>query len=138
MFKAISNWWNRDKIRMQQLADKIAAIEAESKAAIAAAHEETQRAAAEAEELRAAADHSTSTEPWVEIKSDRIDPIKGLVIELDWNDAFIQYLKDNGITGRDPETAVQKWIAMLYQNILGELEEIAIEKTEEHSKGDFE
>lgn len=78
-----------------------------------------------------------SVEPWIEIKNDSIDPIKGIQLTLDWNDAFIQYLKDNGIKGRDDETIVQKWLAMLYEQLIDKFEENIIEEnTPTH--GDYE
>ena len=62
-------------------------------------------------------DRKSSTEPWVEIRGSTVDPVKGIQIELDWNDAFIQYLKDNNFTGRDDETIVQKWLAALNERV---------------------
>lgn len=78
-----------------------------------------------------------STEPWVEIKSSSVDPVKGLMIELDWNDAFVQYLKDNGIQGRDDETLVQKWVALLYENLINGLEEQAVENSDKIKVSDY-
>jgi len=57
-------------------------------------------------------------EPHVEIIGDGIDPKKGIKMELDWNDAFIDYLKANGYKGTDEETIVQLWITHLYQNMM--------------------
>ena len=74
-------------------------------------------------------DFKDSVEPHVEIISDRIDPVKGLVIELDWNDAFVQYLKDSGFEGRDEETIVHKWLSVLYQDMISRLENQSIENT---------
>lgn len=82
-------------------------------------------------------DPKTSTEPWVEIKSSSVDPVKGLMIELDWNDAFVQYLKDNGLQGRDDETIVQKWVALLYENLVNGLEEQAVENSDKIKVSDY-
>ena len=82
-------------------------------------------------------DPKTSTEPWVEIKSSSVDPVKGLMIELDWNDAFVQYLKDNGLQGRDDETIVQKWVALLYENLINGLEEQAVENSDKIKVSDY-
>lgn len=82
-------------------------------------------------------DPKTSTEPWVEIKSSSVDPVKGLMIELDWNDAFVQYLKDNGLQGRDDDTIVQKWVALLYENLINGLEEQAVENSDKIKVSDY-
>lgn len=55
-----------------------------------------------------------SKEPWVTIIGDSISD-DGIQIALDWNDAFISYLKSEGITGADETQVVQKWLAMVSQ-----------------------
>jgi hypothetical protein len=149
MFKALSDWWNRDKITMNQRLDQLAQdiareradrdrIEAEKLAVVQ--EKETVEAELGVFRQQAAEDEArrNGTEPWVEIKSERIDPVKGIQIELDWNDAFIQYLKDSGITGRDEETVVQRWIAFLYQDLLEKLEQQVIDNSDKKRPGDFE
>ena len=71
-----------------------------------------------------------SKNPWVEIVGEQIDPAKGIKIELDWNEAFVEHLKRNGYTGSTEEAIVQKWIAHLYQHL--------IERMKEQQIGDFE
>lgn len=63
-----------------------------------------------------------SDEPWVEVVSDGIDPLKGLHMKLDWNDAFIVYLRNSGYTGAADETVVGKWLVDLYKHISDQLE----------------
>jgi hypothetical protein len=58
-----------------------------------------------------------STEPEVAIVSSGLDPARGIKLELDWNDAFIQYLKGSGFDGVDDETIVQKWLATIYKDL---------------------
>lgn len=159
MFKAIAEWWNRDKIRAAKAMEE---LERYSKALQDSRQETTvlneQRVVLEQQRedliaetvvlkselethrTKAAEDEArrNGTEPWVEIKSERIDPIKGIQIELDWNDAFIQYLKDSGLTARDDETIVQKWIAFLYQDLLEKLEQQVIDNSDKPRAGDFE
>ena len=53
-----------------------------------------------------------SKEPWVTIIGDTISD-DGIQIALDWNDAFISYLKSEGVTGADDTQVVQKWLAMI-------------------------
>lgn len=145
MIKKITNWWNRREIALTEelnvqltMLNEVTLATAKLSEQLDAAIEQARLVEETTAAERKANDHYTSVEPWVEIKSDKVDPIKGLVIELDWNDAFIQYLKENDITGRDPEAAVQKWVAMLYQNIVGELDEIAIQKSDDKRTGEFE
>lgn len=57
-------------------------------------------------------------DPHVEIKSADFDPKKGMKIELDWNDEFIEYLKQNGYTGTSDEALVQKWLGQLYGELI--------------------
>jgi hypothetical protein len=76
----------------------------------------------------------SSVEPWIEIKSDGIDPIKGMVIECDWNPAFIQFLKENGITSKDENVAVQKYIAMLYEDIVNKMDQQIIDNSDKKPK----
>lgn len=57
-------------------------------------------------------------EPRVELKSAGFDAKKGMRIELDWNDEFVEHLKQNGFTGVNDEAIVQKWIGYLYAELL--------------------
>lgn len=163
MFKKLSNWWNRDRIAMQEAIARIEerfteeqiAREAERAARVEAEQQfiSELKARQEAEEKLKAAEDTVSvyrkqeeadearrngTEPWVEIKSDRLDPVKGIHIELDWNDAFVQYLKDNGIKGRDDETVVQKYLAFLYEDLINRLEQKVIDNSDKPRVNDFE
>jgi hypothetical protein len=61
-------------------------------------------------------------EPWVEVVSDGLDPLKGLHMKLDWNDHFIVYLRTHGYTGASDETVVGKWLVDLYKHISDQLE----------------
>ena len=73
-------------------------------------------ASIEAKEL--AKKEARENEPWVDINGIVEDPKHGIKVDLDWNDAFIEYLRDNGITGVDEEIIVQKWITMLYRDLM--------------------
>lgn len=48
-------------------------------------------------------------QPLVEIKSSQIDPVRGLVVELDWSPEFIQYLRERGYVGSEDEM-VALWL----------------------------
>ena len=67
-------------------------------------------------------------EPWVDIKGAVEDPQHGIKMELDWNDAFVEFLRDNGIQGTDDEVVVQKWITLLYRDL--------IEQNSEQTRGE--
>lgn len=79
-----------------------------------------------------------SNEPWVEIKSADFNELKGVHIELDWNEAFIVYLKESGIKGPDDETIVQKWLALLYRDLDAKLAHVALDNTEKLRVRDFD
>ena len=68
-----------------------------------------------------------SPEPWVEIRSADFSEVKGIQIALDWNDAFIQNLKESGLKGSNDEEIVQKWLAFLYQDLVQRLESKSID-----------
>jgi len=79
-------------------------------------------------------DKQNSSEPWVIVVGESIDPIKGIEIKLDWNEAFIQYLKENGITAKDEDVAVQKWLAMLYADLMDKFEQKIIDDSDKNKK----
>lgn len=142
MFKRLSNWWNKDKIEMEQ---RMAAIEErieDERIAKEAAERELEEAKQVVNMYRARdeADEAkrNGTEPWIEIKSADFDPVRGIHIELDWNVAFVQYLKDSGIKARDDETIVQKWLAFLYEDLIGRLEQKVIDNSDKPRVNDFE
>ncbi len=62
-----------------------------------------------------------SPEPWVEIQS-WADTPEGAKVELEWNDSFVEYLKQNGISGSNEEQIVQKWVALLLMQINDSME----------------
>lgn len=62
-----------------------------------------------------------SSEPWVELQS-WADTPQGVKVELEWNDAFVAYLKSQGIQGTDDDQTVQKWVALLLMQINDRME----------------
>jgi hypothetical protein len=70
-----------------------------------------------------------SNEPWVQVVGDHVDA-KGIKIELDWNDAFVTYLKNNGYSGVDDETIVQKWVAHMYKHVMENMNDTQTSKYE--------
>lgn len=126
MWTKVKNWWNRDQIALEALDDRFDTL-ARSITALLSEKEELE-AELNVFRLQEAADDEkrNGVEPWVEIKSDGIDGVKGIHIELDWNEAFIEYLKDAGIKGPTEDAVVQRWIAFLYQDLIERLEDEAI------------
>ena len=71
-----------------------------------------------------------SPEPWVDLQG-YTETKQGLKITLDWNDAFIDHLREEGMTGLNEDEIVHRWLAMLMQNV-------ATETENNTTKGDFE
>lgn len=69
-----------------------------------------------------------SLDPWVDIQG-FTETDSGIRLQLDWNDAFVNYLKENGISGTDDENTVQKWVTLLLRDMADRLEEDRSEKT---------
>jgi len=63
-----------------------------------------------------------SPDPWVEILGEADTP-QGLKIELEWNDAFVEMLKKEGITGANEDQIVQKWIALLMHDMSSKMDD---------------
>lgn len=70
-----------------------------------------------------------SPEPWVEILGDGLTN-NGLRVELEWNDAFVEYLRKEGITGTDDDQIVQKWVTLLLRDMADDMESSMPTKTE--------
>ena len=70
-----------------------------------------------------------SKEPWVDLNA-YTESENGLKIGLDWNDAFVDYLRAAGMSGIDDEQIVHTWLAMLMKDVTN--------NTEDSIKGDFE
>lgn len=52
-----------------------------------------------------------SSEPWVEISGENYsDEGKQFELKLDWNHAFIKYLKNHGYKGKSDEEIIDKWL----------------------------
>lgn len=142
-------WWKRAEIKEQNLNDRLTKIENDFNTKLEETQEQLLETEAELEETRKElevfrkqeaedAERRSSTVPWVEIKGDDIDPVKGIQIKLDWNEAFIQYLKDNGLSGKDEDMIVQKWLAMLYVDVLDKLEAQIVDNSDMIGPSDFE
>lgn len=63
-----------------------------------------------------------SPDPWVDIIG-WVRTDEGVKVELEWNEAFVDYLRGNGIKGADDEQVVQKWVTLLLRDMADEMEE---------------
>ncbi len=135
-------WFRKNK--KQSIEDRLAILEANlvvEREATLEATEKLEEANKELSVLREKQqqydDKRNSTEPWIEVVGESIDPVRGIEIRLDWNDAFIQYLKENGITGKDEDTAVQKYVAFLYQDLIEKFEQRIIDNSDKQTVSDY-
>jgi hypothetical protein len=58
-----------------------------------------------------------SSEPWVDITSERHHEDGRFEIEMDWNDAFIKMLRQHGFRGANEEVLVQQWLASIHKEV---------------------
>lgn len=63
-----------------------------------------------------------SDEPFVTIIGDNVTE-EGIELGLDWNDAFVKYLKAQGVAGADDTQVVQHWLAMISKQAADKLHE---------------
>ena len=84
----------------------------------------------ELDSLKQTMDKQSSTDPWFALVAEGLDPVKGIGTTLDWNEAFIQYLKDSGLTDGDEYIAIQKWIAILHEDTIEKIENRIIERSD--------
>jgi hypothetical protein len=68
-----------------------------------------------------------SKEPWVNVVNtdfDESNPRQGYM-ELEWNTAFVDFLKQHGYKGKNDEEIVDKWFTELCKNIGAQMDEEA-------------
>lgn len=70
-----------------------------------------------------------SPDPWVDIVG-WVRSSEGVNVELEWNDAFVDYLRAEGITGADENSVVQKWVALLMRDMAEQMDEESDEVSE--------
>lgn len=149
MFKAFSNWWNRDKIAQAAEQARVNAVLTAMQDELQNLKQSKQTVEQELTEAKSQLDvrrqqdkadeeRRNGKDPWVEIKSAEFNDVKGIQIELDWNDAFVGYLRDNGIAAREDDAVVQKWLLMLYKDLIDRLEHQVVEKSDQTFINDFE
>lgn len=95
--------------RLEKIESGLEVLLEEHRARLAEASEAEKRKKEHEVEREAA---KNSDEPWVSLESGMFDETKGIELKLDWNEAFIKYLINAGISGRDENQIVQKWLAL--------------------------
>jgi hypothetical protein len=70
-----------------------------------------------------------SADPWVDIQG-WVETDQGVRVELDWNNAFVQHLKDQGVSGADDDQIVQQWVVLLLRDMTEKLVEDTPESSE--------
>lgn len=101
---------------VETLQKELAAFKTEFREEILKAAAEQAVAAKEAE-VKAKYD---SDEPYVSIVSGDFTREGGVQLRLDWNAAFITYLRANGFTGATDEAIVDRWITSLSNERMSE------------------
>lgn len=61
-------------------------------------------------------------EPWVDVVG-WSETEQGVKVELEWNDAFVDYLRAQGVAGADDDQVVQKWVTLLLRDMADQMEE---------------
>ncbi len=124
--------WKNKEEQKQELLAEIRADEEKRQAELNEAVEtakERERAKIAALEVEAAK-MKASDEPWVTIKGMIHDPEKGIKIELDWNDAFVKHLRNNGYTGAGDDAVIQRYIAVMAKQVAEDMAEDQINENE--------
>lgn len=103
--------WLRDMLGITQLEQRAEQAERSQAAAAEALSAANAQLHAIAEEKRLAAEKAAMIiEPNVTVRSSGIAPDGQVRLELDWNDEFIEHLKEQGYTGTDDEDLVNQWL----------------------------
>lgn len=152
MFKSISNWWNKDKIRLQVDLDNANQVFARtqtalfdfkefSKKELDASRELIKELTAEVVSLKAAHPDMKAEgvlDPWFIIEVNGENPLKGLKIKIDWNEAAVQHMKDKGHTYKNEDVMMQHFVAQLYEHVIMTLENRVVDESDIIRPGEFE
>lgn len=103
--------------------DRMVRLEEEVNTTIEAKNKEFESKVQALFEAAIAADRAKrydSDEPFVEIVSQTFSEEGGVQLRLDWNKAFIGYLRRNGFTGPSDESIVDNWLVSLSRERIAE------------------
>lgn len=110
----------RAEMMAEVKAQIMAELQTEQEQKVALAAEERKRNAAERAEY--VKNMKASKEPWVDVEG-IISDGHGVGIELDWNDAFIDHLRAEGLTGTDEDQIIQKYVTLLLRDMADQIDE---------------
>lgn len=101
------------------------------------AQSEKARTEAEAVREKFVKEMKASPEPWVDVLLWTETPT-GVKYQLDWNDAFIKHLENNGIKGVDEDQTVQKWVALLLRSSADNMESHLTETLQDTATSEYQ
>jgi hypothetical protein len=162
MFKSISNWWNKDKIALQaeltkanqvfhttqtnllNLQEELAQAKVQigiSKSVAMNANALLSEVSQELDALKV--EHRDMKEegildPWFIIEVNGENALKGLKINVDWNEAMVQHMKDKGHSYKNEDLMMQHFVAQLYEHVIMTLDAKVLEESDIIGKGEFE
>lgn len=98
----------------------------------------SEKAREEGDAVRAkfVAEMKASSEPWVDVLM-WVETPTGVKYQLDWNDAFIKHLENNGIQGTDEDQTVQKWVALLLRSSADHMDTKLADESSEKLESNF-
>lgn len=62
-------------------------------------------------------------QPYISIIGDTIHPEHGIELALNWTDDFVKYLKESGYSGTTDELVIQKYLVVLYSDMIERIRE---------------
>ena len=111
---------NFDDIKAQLKAQILQEMKSEQ--AVAMEEQSVRRLEEKAEQANYVKKMKESPDPWVDIIG-WVHTDEGVKIELEWNDAFVDYLRANGVTGADEDQVVQKWVTLLLRDMADQMDD---------------
>lgn len=120
-----------DEVRKQVLNELKADTDREQ------AQAEKARSEGDAVRTKFVEDMKKSSEPWVDVLM-WVETPTGVKYQLDWNDAFIKHLENNGIQGTDEDQTVQKWVALLLRSSADHMDTKLADESSEKVESNFE
>ena len=107
-----------DEIKKALKADIIQEMRTEKEQSVVEARQ--RRLAEKEKHLELVRTMKASPDPWVDIAG-WVHTEAGVKVELDWNDAFVDYLRGEGLAGTDDDQVIQKWITLLLRDMTEQL-----------------
>ena len=110
-----------DAIKKQVTAEIVEEMKEEK--VFEAKEREIRREAEDLERANYVAKMKASDEPWCDMDSKVRDTEHGSRVVMEWNDAWIVYLKEAGLTGTDDEQIMQQYLTLMLRDHIDKYEE---------------